>query len=427
MMTAHLHPSTLGGTMHVPPSKSMAHRMLICASLARGFSHVEHLDYSVDIEATIDAMRQLGALIRPEANQAEVEGVPGGFATITRPINCSESGSTLRFLIPLFSLTGQQITFTGAPRLFQRPLTVYETIFHSQGLAFGVSGQDLVIKGALRSGTFTVAGDVSSQFISGLLFALPLLEGDSRICITPPVESLSYIELTRNAQKLFGVTSEWENDTTLFIKGKQKYLAANCAVEGDWSQAAVPAVLGAVKGGISIAGLSPDSAQGDKVILSILEKCGAQVDWKNGLLEVMPPDGILHAAGDIDMADCPDLGPVLTALALFCEGNTKLINAQRLRIKESDRISSVESEFKKLGGRLFSTHDSLQISGSTALLSDKVAVSHNDHRVVMALSVAALCAGIPLTIEGAEAIRKSWPNFFNDLKQLGAEVTLNED
>ena len=424
-MVAHLSPSPLTGTIQIPPSKSMAHRLLICSSLARGFSQVSNVEYSVDIDATLNAMGQLGAVATRLENSVQMEGLPGGFATVTRPVNCVESGSTLRMLIPLFSLTGQQITFTGAPRLFQRPMTVYENIFNEQGLAFGLTPQNLVIKGSLRSGDFHLPGDVSSQFISGLLLALPLLLGDSRIHIAPPVESRSYIELTRSAQAIFGVTSQWENDTTLLVQGGQRYTAKNSTVEGDWSQGAVPAVLAAVKGGITLAGLAENSAQGDKIILSVLEKSGAKISWQNRLLHIS--GGQLTSPGEIDMADCPDLGPILCTLGLFCQGKTTLVNAGRLRIKESDRISSIETEFKKLGARISSTSDTISVEGVFPLWPDKTTQSHNDHRVVMALSAAALAGDVDITIQGAQAIRKSWPSYFTQLQALGAEVHLHED
>lgn len=424
-MIAQITPSTLTGTWQVPPSKSMAHRLLICAALANGTSHISHLDYSIDIKTTIGAMRQLGADITTHADSAVVQGIGGKFSTPSSAVYCAESGSTFRFIIPLFSLLSEPVTFTGAPRLFQRPLTAYQQIFAQQGLPFAMDEEQLTLQGPLRSGQYTLAGDVSSQFISGLLFTLPLLNGDSTITITPPFESRSYVELTRSAQSLFGVQSEWLDDYTLRISGAQHYTAKDFSVEGDWSQAAVPAVLAALGENITVKGLSSASVQGDRVILSILEQCGAVAKWDDDSFTLKPPSTGLIAPKTIDLADCPDLGPILCALALFCKGTTRIINAGRLRIKESDRIQSVVEEFTKLGAVIATTQDSISITGGS-LLGGVVTQSHNDHRIVMALSAIAIGAKLPLQIDGAEAIRKSWPSYFDELQALGAQVNLHE-
>ncbi|MDL2323819.1 3-phosphoshikimate 1-carboxyvinyltransferase [Ruminococcaceae bacterium OttesenSCG-928-A16] len=423
-MDAIILPSKLGGTLQVPPSKSMAHRLLICAALARGTSQVQNLSYSVDITATATAMAQLGAQLNTSAGTATVTGTGGHFAPPTKAVNCHESGSTLRLLIPVFSLLGKPVKFTGAARLFQRPHAVYANIFKNQNLPFTQTETSLEIQGPLQSGHYSLAGNVSSQFISGLLFALPLLQGNSTLTIAPPFESRSYVLLTQQAQSLFGVQSNWLNKNTLHIPGGQQYNATHCTVEGDWSQAAVPAVLGAVLGGVSVAGLSQTSAQGDKAILDILQRCGAAAQWQNGLLTLTPPPGGLCTPSDIDMADCPDLGPIVSTLGLFCRGTTRLVNAGRLRIKESDRIAAMQTELNKLGGALTSTQSTLTIPGPAKLTATQPAAAHTDHRIVMALTAAALMAGMPLTIAGAEAITKSWPSFFKDLQTIGAKVEL---
>lgn len=422
-MTVHLQSCHLSGRICVPPSKSMAHRILLCAGLAQGgISQIENLDYSVDVKATIGALEKLGASLSLQGSTASVHGVAEEFLPANQTVNCAESGSTLRFIIPLFSLSGQRVTFTGASRLFARPLSAYQKIFSEQGLVFEPGTDSLTIQGAIKSGEYTLPGNVSSQFISGLLFALPLLEGDSRISITPPFESASYVELTRRAQRLFGVSTRWEDSHTLFIPGGQKYKPKDTRVEGDWSQAAVPAVISALLGNIQIEGLSEDSVQGDRAILSILEKCGAKSYWNNGVLTIQPATLPPLAHGDIDVSDCPDLGPILCTWALFCKGDTRLVKAGRLRIKESDRIASVQEEIQRLGGKVSSTESTITVSGSYPLLAGQRVSSHNDHRIVMAMSAAALMAGIDITIDGAEAITKSWPHFFEDFKKLGMEV-----
>ena len=413
-------PGGIGGAITAPPSKSMAHRAVLCSALAKGTSHIGNLEFSKDISATLSAAGQLCAKVRTGADRAVVEGL-GSFLPVSAPVDCCESGSTLRFLIPIASLTGQKVTFVGRGRLMERPQTVYEKLYQEQSLRFEPSSAGLTIEGTLKSSEYELAGDVSSQFISGLLFALPLLAGDSTLHLIPPVESRSYIEMTRAAQRRFGVESRWQDENTLFIPGGQKYRPCDYTVEGDYSQAAFPAVLGAVTGGVTLTGLAEPTLQGDAAILDILRRCGADFSrTEQGIVFRKAP---LHGT-DIDLADCPDLGPVLMVLGLFCEGQTVIRNAERLRIKESDRIEAMETELRKCGGVLSSAGGTITIEGCAGALHapDGVLSGHNDHRVVMSLSVLALAAGLRLPIDGAEAVTKSWPNFFTAIKPLGAEV-----
>ena len=413
-------PARIGGTVSAPPSKSMAHRAVLCSALAKGISHIENLEFSKDISATLAAAGQLCARVESGPADALVEGL-GHFRPVFGPVDCCESGSTLRFLIPLASLTGQSITFVGRGRLMERPQSVYETLYREQNLHFEQANGQLTVAGSLRSGEYTLAGNVSSQFISGLLFALPLLAGDSTLHLIPPVESRSYIEMTRAAQAAFGVTSHWLDDTTLCIPGGQQYHPRDYIVEGDYSQAAFLAVLGAVKGGITLTGLAAETLQGDAAILDILRRCGAKFTrTEAGLVFEQAP---LHGV-DIDLADCPDLGPVLMVLGLLCEGTTVIRNAERLRIKESDRIAAMEAELRACGGVLSSEDGTITVQGCKPQLHAPEAPlsGHNDHRVVMSLTVLALAADIPLAINEAEAVQKSWPHFFDALKPLGVEV-----
>ena len=413
-------PAHIGGTVSAPPSKSMAHRAVLCSALAKGTSHIENLEFSKDISATLAAAGQLCARVESGPADALVEGL-GHFRPVAGPVDCCESGSTLRFLIPLASLTGQSITFVGRGRLMERPQSVYETLYREQNLHFEQANGQLTVAGSLRSGEYTLAGNVSSQFISGLLFALPLLAGDSTLHLIPPVESRSYIEMTRAAQAAFGVTSHWLDDTTLCIPGGQQYHPCDYIVEGDYSQAAFLAVLGAVKGGITLTGLAAETLQGDAAILDILRRCGAKFTrTEAGLVFEQAP---LHGV-DIDLADCPDLGPVLMVLGLLCEGTTVIRNAERLRIKESDRIAAMEAELRACGGVLSSEGGTITVQGCKPRLHAPEAPlsGHNDHRVVMSLTVLALAADIPLAINEAEAVQKSWPHFFDALKPLGVEV-----
>ena len=413
-------PARIGGTVSAPPSKSMAHRAVLCSALAKGTSHIENLEFSKDISATLAAAGQLCARVESGPADVLVEGL-GHFRPVFGPVDCCESGSTLRFLIPLASLTGQSITFVGRGRLMERPQSVYETLYREQNLHFEQANGQLTVAGSLRSGEYTLAGNVSSQFISGLLFALPLLAGDSTLHLIPPVESRSYIEMTRAAQAAFGVTSHWLDDTTLCIPGGQQYHPRDYIVEGDYSQAAFLAVLGAVKGGITLTGLAAETLQGDAAILDILRRCGAKFTrTEAGLVFEQAP---LHGV-DIDLADCPDLGPVLMVLGLLCEGMTVIRNAERLRIKESDRIAAMEAELRACGGQLESEGGTITIHGGAGALHapEQPLSGHNDHRVVMSLAVLALAAGLALPISGAEAIAKSWPDFLEAIKPLGAEV-----
>ncbi len=413
-------PARIGGTVSAPPSKSMAHRAVLCSALAKGTSHIENLEFSKDISATLAAAGQLCARVESGPADVLVEGL-GHFRPVFGPVDCCESGSTLRFLIPLASLTGQSITFVGRGRLMERPQSVYETLYREQNLHFEQANGQLTVAGSLRSGEYTLAGNVSSQFISGLLFALPLLAGDSTLHLIPPVESRSYIEMTRAAQAAFGVTSHWLDDTTLCIPGGQQYHPRDYIVEGDYSQAAFLAVLGAVNGGITLTGLAAETLQGDAAILDILRRCGAKFTrTEAGLVFEQAP---LHGV-DIDLADCPDLGPVLMVLGLLCEGTTVIRNAERLRIKESDRIAAMEAELRACGGVLSSEGGTITVQGCKPRLHAPEAPlsGHNDHRVVMSLTVLALAADIPLAINEAEAVQKSWPHFFDALKPLGVEV-----
>lgn len=420
-MIAHIQaPAAIGGRITAPPSKSMAHRAVLCAALARGTSRVENLEFSQDVDATLTAAARLGAQVERGEGWAQITG-SGSVACPDGPVDCCESGSTLRFLIPIASLTGQAVSFTGRGRLMERPQSVYEALYREQGLRFEQSAAGLTVEGALTPGEYRLAGNVSSQFISGLLFALPLLSGNSTLHLIPPVESRSYIDMTRSVQAAFGVQSHWLDENTLAIPGGQHYHPCDYTVEGDYSQAAFPAVLGAACGGVTITGLAPETLQGDAAILDILRRCGAVFTrTAEGIsFEKAPLHGV-----DIDLADCPDLGPVLMVLGLLCEGTTVIRNAERLRLKESDRIAAMEAELRACGGVLESEGGTITVHGCANSLHAPAGVlhGHNDHRVVMSLAVLALSTGIPLTVDDAEAITKSWPNFFEAIKPLGAEV-----
>lgn len=413
----------VAGRIAAPPSKSMAHRAVLCAALAKGTSHLHHLAFSKDISATLGAAGRLCARVTTGENDAVVEGL-GRFLPVDAPVDCCESGSTLRFLIPLASLTGQEVTFTGRGRLMERPQSVYKTLYQQQGLRFEQGADRLTVEGALTPGEYELAGNVSSQFISGLLFATPLMEAPSTIEVRAPFESRSYVDLTTDAMQKFGVKvsarARKDGSATYKVAAPQHYAAADMDVEGDYSQAAFLAVLGSTVGGITITGLPSGSHQGDRVILDILKQCGAKFERSGS--HVTFHRSLLKAV-EIDLADCPDLGPVLIALGCFCSGTTIIRNAGRLRIKECDRIAAMQEELAKMGGTVKADGDTLTIEGGALHKPTAPLNGHNDHRIVMAMAVAALAAGQPAVIEGANAVNKSWPDFFEVIKGLGAHVT----
>ncbi|MBS4976229.1 MAG: 3-phosphoshikimate 1-carboxyvinyltransferase [Eubacterium sp.] len=407
------------GHVHIPPSKSMAHRAIICASLAKGRSVISNVAYSKDIRATIEGMKQLGAHIEIAEDTVTIDGIANFQGLKDKEIFCNESGSTLRFFIPIFSLCEKPITFTGSGRLLQRPQKVYEDIFHEKGLAFQQDAHGIHIQEALPYGEYQIKGDVSSQFISGLLFTLPLLEKDSTIHILPPFESRSYVELTLQMLEHFGVHAYFKDEMTLAIPGGQTYQANNYEIEGDYSQLAFFAVYAAIHGKITVTGVSHASRQGDKAILEILKSFGARIE------EV--PHGYTFYKSElkgtsIDLANCPDLGPILCVLGMYSLGNTHIYNAGRLRIKESDRIAAMEEELRKFGVTITSTEDEIFIQGGQNYTCKQTLHGHNDHRIVMALSVATACSNSCTTIEDAQAITKSYPTFFDDFAKVQEKV-----
>lgn len=414
-MLARIQPSRLQGCVTVPPSKSMAHRALLCAGLAAGTTQIQGILPSQDMEATCRALTALGASIARQGSLARVQGVAGRPKAPQGPVDCGESGSTLRFLIPAFALASAPARLTGRGRLPQRPLGPYGAIFHGQGLPFAQDETGVSFQGPLAPGDYTLPGDVSSQFISGLLFALPLLPGDSHIRIQPPFESRGYVNMTLQVMDAFGVQAAFLDELTLHVPGNQLFTAppAPFLVEGDDSQAAFFLTLDAILGDVSVAGLSPRSIQGDRVMGEILARCGH--------VPGQPPRPLAPFVADL--GDCPDLGPILMTLGLFCQGESRLLNAGRLRLKESDRGTAMAQELGKLGGQASLAGDEIRIRQSR-LRPGPALSSHGDHRIAMALAVAALGARIPADIQGAEAVEKSYPDFWKDLAAIGARVEL---
>lgn len=403
----------------IPSSKSLGHRALIAAALAEGTSFLYGLGMSKDIEATMNAMKTFGAVFEQQGDQVTVHGC-GGKLYADTAIDCCESGSTLRFLIPLAALDGTETRFSGQGRLMKRPLDVYEKIFAEQNLPFEQSEEGVRLCGPLKAGVYTVDGNISSQFISGLLFALPLLDGDSEIRIKEPFESASYVTLTLETLKAAGIRIGQEG-LTFRVPGNQTYRPVRLTVDGDDSQAAFFAGLAlTARIPVSVHGISHESKQPDHVIFSLLKDFGARIsETEDGYLVCPEEIKAIHA----DLSDCPDLGPVLFALAGTAEGTSVFTGCGRLRIKESDRIAAMQEELAKLGVRLEAEDDTVYVTGTESIQGGVTLDGHNDHRIVMALSVLAACAQKPVSIEGAQAVNKSYPGFFSDLEKTGMEVT----
>ena len=398
-----IRPSAARGVIAAPPSKSMAHRLLICAGLSGGESVVRGLSCSKDVEATIACLRALGAEVTLDGDTAVVRGVDLRGGGKSGELFCNESGSTLRFFIPLCLIDGAQRTLRGSDYLFTRPLSVYEHIAVQQGIVFQRSRNSLTVRGRLTGGVYEAPGDVSSQFITGLLFALPLLDTDSEIRLIPPVESRSYLNLTVDAMRAFGVVIEAQGDV-FRIRGNQRYRATDVTVEGDYSNAAFFEALNYAGSQVTVTGLNERSLQGDRVYKILFEK-------------------IKRQQGAIDIADCPDLGPVLFAVAALCGGG-EFTGTRRLRYKESDRAAAMRDELAKFGVTVTVGENMVGVSGSVHE-PDAVLCGHGDHRIVMALSV--LASAVGGEIDGAEAVQKSFPDYFDRMIEAGVNVTYGMD
>lgn len=404
-MNARFSPSVAAGIMPAPPSKSMGHRLLICAGLSRGTSRIRGIAPSQDMLATLDCLKALGAQYTWEDDVITIQGANPLTALSGTALPCRESGSTLRFFTPLCLLSGSEITLKGTEKLLSRPQTVYETICKERGLTFNLENTALTVQGPLPSGTYRVAGNVSSQFISGLLFALPLLPGDSRIELIPPVESRPYIDMTLEALNAFGITVTQPDELTLCIPGCQSYTPQDAAVEGDCSNAAFFDALNipALGGSVTVTGLRPDTLQGDSIYMEHLQ-------------------ALAKGNTVIDLSNCPDLGPILMACAAAESGAT-FTGTRRLKDKESDRGQAMAQELQKLGVVIDVQENEIVVPGGCLTCPTEILSGHNDHRIVMALSTLLTKTGGE--IAGAQAVRKSLPDYFDRLQTLGIEVTID--
>lgn len=400
-----IRPSQAQGTVTAPPSKSMAHRQLIAAALGQEARAVENLEWSEDILATLDCLRALGASIERSDSAVTIGGLDPFAVEDGTVLPCRESGSTLRFLLPLALLSGRSVTFRGSERLLQRPLEPYERICAAQRLHYDRQRDSLTIRGPLRADAFELAGDISSQFVTGLLFALPFLPEPSRITLLPPVESGSYINMTLAVLRNYGIRVVSVGGDRFHIPANQKYRPHPVKVEGDWSNAAFLQAFNFLGGKVRIRGLDSLSPQGDKVFAALIQK----LRQKKAVLNV---------------SDCPDLAPILMALAAAGRGAV-LEGTGRLRFKESDRGVVMAAELAKMGIQAVADEDRIWVEDGTLRTPTEPLDSHNDHRIAMALTVLLSLVGGEL--QNAEAVAKSWPNFYDVLQGLGIVIERIED
>ncbi len=383
-------PGPLGGEMLMPPSKSYSHRALICAALGGGRAvNVGDSDDCRATEACLDALKA------------------------DAPMDANESGSTLRFMLPLALALNGRVEIKGSPRLMQRPLTDYFNIFNEQGVRFALNGSTLTAEGRLKSGVYALRGDVSSQFLTGLLFALPLLEGDSRITLTTPLQSEGYVDMTLAVLREFGITAEKTADG-YFVRGGQSYRPAVYTVEGDFSQAGFFLAMGSV----TCLGLNHASVQGDRATVDVYRRMGMKIaDVPGGYKS----DGTARLPVEADVSQIPDFAPVLAAVMATVPGESRIYNAGRLRLKESDRLAAAAEELTRLGADVTEGADYLVIRGG-APLRGAVCSAHNDHRIAMALAAISPHVEGELTIDGAECVKKSLPDFWDRFVRLGGRI-----
>ena len=414
-----IYPGSLAGEVLIPASKSMSHRAVICAGLAEGISNINNIGISQDIEATCEAMRNLGIKVERLASSLRIKG-----SAVLEPkdfrIDCRESGSTLRFIIPIAALTGKSAVFYGEEGLTGRSLVPYLNIFDEQGIKYKTNCGKLPlhINGRLAPGEYKLAGNISSQFISGLMFALPLMDGDSRITITNKLESKPYVNLTMKILKDFSIGVENHDYREFVIRGNQKYGTTDYTVEGDFSQAAFWLVAGTLGSHVACRGLDMNSIQGDKLLLDIIGEMGGEIVVSYDTVKSSPSAA---KGAVIDASQCPDLVPILAVLGALSKGRTEIINAERLRLKESDRLKAISRELGKLGACIMEKQKGLIIDGVKSLKGGRVD-SWNDHRIAMALAIAATKCQEPVIISNASCVNKSYPDFWEHYKALGGRI-----
>lgn len=408
-------PGLVAGRIQAIPSKSVAHRALICAALADGRSRVEVDRSSVDIDATANALKALGAGIERTADAFVVDAID---VMPAEPVlDCVESGSTLRFLLPVGAAVHPAVGFTGTGRLPERPLEPLRSQMEEHGCRFTEEKLPFTVHGPMTGGTFSLPGDVSSQFVSGLLMAAPKLVGHTSVQLLSRLESRDYVSITTEVMRDFGVQVE-ETHAGYAVAPGQAFRARDYRVEGDWSNAAFWLAAGALGQPITVTGLRCDSAQGDRGILQVLCDFGAVVEETREAITVRPVD---RNPIRVDLSVMPDALPALSILAAsVSSGASEFYNGKRLRLKESDRLQTVAAMISTLGGKVEEREDGLIIHGTGGLTGGRVS-SFGDHRLAMAATTASVIAREPIEIEQAEAVQKSYPTFFDDWAQLGGK------
>ena len=413
-------PARLQGTAQAPASKSEAHRRMICAGLTRGETILTGFMPSEDMSATMHCLSALGAICALEEDRLQVRG----FARKTDllPVyDCGESGSTLRFFVPIALALTHGGIFRLHGRLSRRPMDVYRDLFVPRGVMWrmreGADGTaELTVTGGMEAGGYTLPGSVSSQFVSGLLFTLPMLEGNSTLTVTPPVESAGYIRMTVQALRDSGIRLEETGDFSWKIPGCQRYAAPGGPLEGDWSQAAVWLCAGALGADIRVEGLNPNTLQGDAAVLRHLRTLGASVRTGDGGVSVSAAE---LTGGELELYDTPDIAPMLALVCQLARGESRLKGCGRLRLKECDRLSATVRMLNLLGGCAREEGDTMVIRGVERLQGGVTLPDDRDHRMVMLASIAASVCGEPVTVPGAEALNKSWPEYLADYRALG--------
>jgi len=411
---------SLSGIVRAPPSKAQTHRALYAGLLSRGTTVIHNPLVSDDTKASLNAVSAFGARVRFEREswKLESDGVPHQPAG---RVECGESGVTLRFTIPIASLVGVDVSLSGSARLLQRPLQPLVEAMKQLGVGIN-AGEEVTVKAAcVKGGSVRIPGDVSSQFISGLLFAGPLMEEGLDVIVTSSLESRGYVALTIETMRQHGVTVRTDGGMSLFqVAPHQKYRSVDHTIPGDYSSAAFLMSAAAVTDSrITITGLSQTGSDPDSAFLEILTKMGVRTSFSSDGLHV---EGRGLKASKVNISSCPDLGPVTAVLGVFADGKTEITGAERLRYKESDRLAAIASELRRLGAEVEETDGGLVVSGPSTLRGG-IVESHGDHRIAMALAVTALNATDSVTIRNAQSVNKSYPTFFDDIRSLGVEVT----
>ena len=401
-MTVTIEKSKAQGCVAAPPSKSVGHRALICGAFSAG-STIKNLGFCDDTNATLGCLEKMGADIKINNDSVTIGGL-NPFCEMKDELFCNQSASTLRFLVPIGMLNGADTLFCGSERLMQRPMDIYVDIAKKQDINFLQNEKGITVGGRLKSGNYQIRGDISSQFVTGLMFALSNLQNDSVIEITGDFESASYVEITRDVMRMFGAEVEKSGDKTFKIKGKSQYKPIEYFVEGDYSNAAFLDAFNLLGGEVEVEGLNPQSSQGDRVYKQMFS------DLKNGKRR-------------FDLSDCPDLAPIMFSMAAAI-GMVEFTGTKRLAIKESDRAECMKSELEKFGVKVDINPDGVIVYGGELKTPHATLFGHDDHRIVMALSL--LCCVTGGEIEGAEAVEKSFPEFFDVLKALKVSVKKDE-